>query len=954
MRGILYKAFSVFLILSLLAAVPCAAQKNDITADSDTADLSDESYFYGYEKISDTKILENDIELLAKDAVTDGGELKTVYEKAAIVLDSTNEWCEWCFSVSEPVSFNISMEYLPDLNSTSSISVSISIDGRSPFSEAGNLTLSRKWQSVLNEGDEPFERDSKGNEVRPEQVQVADWLIATFENSQGLYDEPYLFSVSGGTHKIRITVAETSVSLSKITLGVSRAPSYDEYIEACGGQTASGDEITYLQAELAESTTSASLYPTYDKLNAATVPSDPCHTRLNTIGGSNWADQGDSISWKVNIKEAGLYKIAFRARQNVNSGLISYRKILINGELPFEEASAIPFSYSQNWKMFTLGNGEREYYLYLKPGDTLTMVSTTGETAKVLRNIQSSISDLNAIYRSVLAITSANPDPYQDYKLEEKIEGIDTSLKEIHNRLSETYEELCEIIGSDGSLASSIKVSYDSVERFAKAPYKISEELSSFKGILESLGSIVISLSEQPLELDYIAFLAEDARVPNANADFASSFMFTLKQFLYSFTDDYKQISSNLGYSKEISVWVSTGRDQAQMISQLIDSDFTEKYNIGVSLNMVDTGSTLIRAALAGKGPDIALMIAQKTPVELAARGALIELSDYITDDIFNSFHKSSWTPFYYDGGIYALPETQNFNVLFYRTDVFSQLGISVPDTWEDFYDTMAKIQSNNLAVGMLEINSASMGISASINIFNALLTQRGGMYYTDDLSRTQFDTEIAYEAFTQWCRFYTDYSLDRQYDFYSRFRTGEMPLAFGSLSSYGQIIEAAPEIRGLWTIAEIPGMPDGEGKINRSQNSDLTGCIMLKAAQEHDVVDEGIQFLKWWVSAETQQSYARDLEVAMGVAGRYYSANTEAFSKIDWTSGEYKVVSNQMESLINQPTVVGDYAVTRSLTSALRDVISGSNRPRRSLLLYNSDINEEIARKRKEFCIDE
>ena len=39
--------------------------------------------------------------------------------------------------------------------------------------------------------------------------------------------------------------------------------------------------------------------------------------------------------------------------------------------------------------------------------------------------------------------------------------------------------------------------------------------------------------------------------------------------------------------------------------------------------------------------------------------------------------------PYIYEGGVYAVPETQNFDMLFYRTDVFAELGLTPPETWE-------------------------------------------------------------------------------------------------------------------------------------------------------------------------------------------------------------------------------------------------------------------------------
>ena len=143
-------------------------------------------------------------------------------------------------------------------------------------------------------------------------------------------------------------------------------------------------------------------------------------------------------------------------------------------------------------------------------------------------------------------------------------------------------------------------------------------------------------------------------------------------------------------------------------------------------------------------------------------------------------------------------------------------------------------------------------------------------------------------------------------------------------------------------------------GEIDRSEVSTVTGCVMLKAAEKKGLEKEAYEFLKWWVSAETQMKYCNNVEVTLGIAGRYFSANLEAFDSLNWSKAEKAVLDEQRKHLNNIPTVIGSYAVDRDLTTALREVVDGNNRPRRALLLYNLDINEEIQRKRKEFNLDE
>jgi ABC-type glycerol-3-phosphate transport system substrate-binding protein len=367
----------------------------------------------------------------------------------------------------------------------------------------------------------------------------------------------------------------------------------------------------------------------------------------------------------------------------------------------------------------------------------------------------------------------------------------------------------------------------------------------------------------------------------------------------------------------------------------------------------VNTSSTLIQAALAGKGPHAALLLAKEEPVNLAMRGGLEDLSKYGLDDIYDQFYESAWIPFRYMNGIYALPETQTFEMMFYRTDVFKELGISAPNTWDEFYTIMEKIQNANLSIGILEKNSANLAVSSAISMFDRFLFQNSGTYFNDNWSTTLFDEEVALNAFEKTVKLYTDYGLDQQFDFYNRFRSGEMVLSIQPYSMYNLLTQAAPEITGLWKMVPIPGTKTADGKINRAESSAGNGCVMLKSAVEDGMDKIVFDFLKWWVSGETQGQYSVEIESTMGAVARNTPANKLAFDKIAWSEDEKASIKQQWEQVTDVRQIPGNYVIVRSLTSALRLTISSDGTARKNLQRYNKDINSEITRKRLEFNLN-
>ena len=102
--------------------------------------------------------------------------------------------------------------------------------------------------------------------------------------------------------------------------------------------------------------------------------------------------------------------------------------------------------------------------------------------------------------------------------------------------------------------------------------------------------------------------------------------MFKFRQFLATFSKDYASLEdySEDSDRKVITVWISDGRDQATILKDMIADTFTSETGIAVNVNLVQGG--LIEATLAGTAPDVAIGVARGQPVNLASRGALMDL----------------------------------------------------------------------------------------------------------------------------------------------------------------------------------------------------------------------------------------------------------------------------------------------------------------------------------------
>lgn len=863
-------------------------------------------------------------------------------------IDANSRWIEWNIDIPKAAFYFFETAYKPVAGDGSDIALSLSVDGKIPYTEAANLTLFRHYKDDVSEN---FDLDSLGNDIRPTKTEIKEEIVSEFYDDKGYRNEPFGIALSAGTHTIRLSSVKNGVLIKKLFLKSKSEPvTYKEYISNFGNVTNTAKKSIIIEAEHPKYTTASNIFAVSDIQDCSTTPNSAKVTKLNAVGDSNWCHNGQTIAWSVNVKQDGLYAINIRARQDYSEGMNAYRSLKVDGVSPFKEAQSLKFAYDFDWKSVTVGGAENPMYIYLSKGThELSLTATSGDLSSVLLQLEKLVLDFNTLYRKIIVVTGTEVDIYQDYSLDTKIPELVNSFKDCRNRTLKLSAKIKNQTGNGGSRASVLDEMVDIIDGFAEHPYSITGGLANFKTKVEDVASLLTNMSEQALLIDKITLIPKGCKIQSNNASLIEKCVFSIQKFVNS----YKSDKDNTKNNKTIKVWASTGRDQAQIIKQMINNEFSNSYHINVDFNIVDTGATLIQAALANQGPDCAIMIAQDAPVNLAMRGGLIDLSKLGVDKLYGNYYESAWTPFRYQDGIYGIPETQIYDMMFIRDDIFNELSIDAPDTWDDFYDVLKTVQNNNLIVGLAETNSENIAISGGIGTYSKFYFQNGGTFYNKDFSATTFESELSIDCLKRVCELYTKYGIDREINFFNRFRSGELAIGIAPYNTYNQLVTAAPEINGLWSMYPIPGTLDKSGNINRAEVSTGTASIILKAAKNNKVQKEAFDFIKWWNDAKTQSEYANRLEGIMGTAARYTPANIKAFNSIKWSEKEKKSLSNQWEQVKNVREIPGNYYITRSLTSAIRNTISKGTSIRFNIAKYNSDINSEIKRKRLEFGLE-
>ena len=858
-------------------------------------------------------------------------------------IDNRSGILEWEFYIEEAGLYNIKFDHLSLAEFDRRLLYSLRINGEIPFGQASRLFLPTVWKDAG-----PMRMDSRGNDLRPAAIAYVRWLASWVSDTEGLYNEPFLFYFYQGINTITLEMRSAPMLIDTIT--IKNAPKlipYSEYIAIPRSSRSSPGELSdiriHIEAEHNIFRSDTTLFATPDRSDPSTSPSHPVALRLNTVGGyGNWDGQGQFKVWEVYAPQAGFYQLAMRIRQNFNVGMTSFRRLYINGEVPFYEANALQFRHSIRWQHIIVGNDDGPFYFYLNEGrNEIKMMAVPGPLGEIITELLDISFSLNYIYRTILMITGPNPDTFRDYQLERDIPGLIPAFEQIYSRIRMQEARLVELSGANLSAGATILNTIAmQIDSFVRQPRFIAERLHRFQWNISSFADFSDTLREQPLEMDYFVFFTEDTEPFLPRIGFFARLWFHIRAFFGSFVNDFSVVGDIAEAEDAITVWIPLWRDQVQIIKDLTDNFFTPETGIQVNIKLVQQG--IVPAILSGRAPCVFLFLSNDQVVDLAARGGLVELSQFDTfNDRMQQFRPNAFNSYRFLDGFYAMPIQQSFQMLFVRNDIFEELDLEVPATWDEFYRVMSVLQRNNMNVGIQSENP---------NIFASLLYQMGGTYFNEDLSRTLLHSSESVEAFRKWTNFFVKYGLPLDFNFYQRFRTGEMPMGIQPYTMFSMMTAAAPEIRGLWNFYPMPGFMNEDGEIINYSVATGSAALILRDAH---TPENAWRFIEWFTSTDIQAQYGRELESLIGAWGRFDTANIEAFERLPWEPEQAAVILNQWENTIVLPQVVGGYYINRSIINSFRAVVYHGENTRETLMHFARRIDREIERKRIEFGLE-
>lgn len=865
------------------------------------------------------------------------------YELADTVLDlKLGDVITLDVDVPETAQYYLGFDYLSYDESVLPVGLAMTVDGEYPYYECRNLEFETTW---VHSGEKSYDRYD--NEI----VTVPDKLIQWERKylSDGSYrrSRPLTLELEAGRHEIRLKVNEGNFLLGALVLSApEQIPVYTGSQKAEGGQLIElqGEDFTYRNDSaihaIAEYDTS--LYPYEIK-----------DTVLNTIDSDSFASAGQKVTYQFDVYEAGYYYIAMNYRQSDKNDFPVFLNVEIDGKIPNSQLESYPVSYTTKYQTATLQDDDGDKIsVYLDKGThTISFAISIDEIREILEGLDEIMSGINDLSLEITKVAGTNADKYRDLKLSRYIPDIEEQLYGYADRLYALQETVKEYAGKKGNVAvlSSMSIAARQLISLAEEPdeipFRVAELCTSASSANRHLANTVDKLIKNNLAIDRIYLYQEDAALPKRPNVFASAGM-NIKRFVTSFTDQAYSTSNT--DPEHLQVWVNRSSQYVQIMQKMIDEYFTPQTGIEVDISIMPDQYKLVLANTSGKAPDVATGINYTIPYELAIRGALVEMTQFEDfQEVAAPYEDGFFLTSCINGGIYAMPETMNFWVLYYRSDILEKLGLEVPDTMQDVIDMLPELQMRGLnyyqpVSGMLLMRNFH-GTTPLIHQFG------GSLYGTTAQEGTALGSAESVDGFTYLTELFTIYNMPINIDnFYQHFRNGDMPIGVADYSVYNLLTNAAPELKNSWSIALVPGMEQEDGTVDRTVCGCAESSVIFKSDSAREA--QAWEFVKWWSSTPVQAEFGQTLQITYGAEYMWTTANMEAFMQLPWDTSDKQIIAEQVSQVVDVARVPGTYLLERELSNAFNDIVVNKQTAQTRIDKAVKTINREFNRKLEEF----
>ena len=280
---------------------------------------------------------------------------------------------------------------------------------------------------------------------------------------------------------------------------------------------------------------------------------------------------------------------------------------------------------------------------------------------------------------------------------------------------------------------------------------------------------------------------------------------------------------------------------------------------------------------------------------------------------------------------LYGLPFITAVFALYYRTDIFEELGLEPPQTWDELKTTAQTIHEAKSADGVAGLTlMGRRGVQllcTHLNVFGSM----GGYYYDENYTPTMAsDAGVnSIEYLKSLLPFAVEGALSNDYDeTAAAFQQGLAAMNLQWQNAAPQFVDPEEsKIVGKWNIVEVPGVEEG-GEIKRTATF---GGWDLGISADSQNKEAAWEYLVWATS--------KPIEVKLAPSGPGARRSTLSDPELQKTYIEYPMMLETLDTALGRPRIQVWPQMNDVIAASLSEVMVGQTDARDAMTALDAQL---------------
>lgn len=272
--------------------------------------------------------------------------------------------------------------------------------------------------------------------------------------------------------------------------------------------------------------------------------------------------------------------------------------------------------------------------------------------------------------------------------------------------------------------------------------------------------------------------------------------------------------------------------------------------DIQVTVNKQDGGDAavtkLLTAIKAGSGaPDIMQAEYQAIPT-MVSSDALADVSAEVGDDLPGHFADGVWNSVTLGtDAVYGIPQDSGPMQFYYRADIFEEMGLEVPTTWDEYADVAEQLHTADPSKFLGTFSATDAGS------FTGLAQQAGASWWgiEGDSWTVDIDDEATLKVAQYWGDLVEAGTIDNKPmytpEWNAALNNGSQVGWLSAVWAPGVLAGNAPDTEGLWKMAPMPQW-DASAPATGNWGGSATA---VTTQSEHAA--QAVEFITWMNTSE-------------------------------------------------------------------------------------------------------